>query len=449
MQVHVSNGQGLQRMINGVVPAAEVDARLTMGYEAAAKTVKLDGFREGMAPLSVVKTKVGDKVRADVAQRLIQEAIAKAVKEHGLNLAGNPHVHAGEGHDDHAEVMVTEGKDFTFHAHAEIYPTIAPNGYEGLKLTRETAEVDDAVVAMALERLQAQLTIYKPKAGAAAQGDKVIMTGQGFKIEGKTETPFDGGKLEKFAVTIGSGMLIPGFEEGLIDAKAGDQLDLDVTFPADYHAKELAGKPAKFKLTIDAVEAPAAEALTDDTVKPLGFESLDKLKDVLRTGAGRDLQTASQQRLKREMLDKLDEANMFDIPASLSQNEHAALWRAQLQELQMRKLPLEALGKPVEEAIADLKPLADRRVRLGLLMADIARLHKIQVTGADLDKAVAEQVAMAGPQSEQVQRHFMKPENRSQLAGPVLEDKVTQFILSKASITEKKVDAKELLSELQ
>ncbi|MFZ2587341.1 MAG: trigger factor [Alphaproteobacteria bacterium] len=449
MQVTVTNGQGLQRNIAGVVPAAEVDARLTMAYEAAAKSVKVDGFREGMAPVSVVKSKVGDRVRAEVAQRLIQEAIAKAVKDNSLNLAGNPHVHAGEGHDDHAEVAVTEGKDFTFHAHAEIYPTIEPKAFEGLKLTRETAEVNDDVVTMALERLQEQLTVFKPKNGPAAQGDKVILTGQGYKVEGGKETPFDGGKLEKFGVTIGSGMLIPGFEDGLIDSKQGDQVDLDVTFPKDYHAEELAGKPAKFKLTIDGVEAPATEALTDESVKPLGFESLDKLKEVLRNGAERDLKTASQQRLKRQMLDQLDETNKFDVPSGLVQNEHAALWRAQLQELQMRKLPLEALGKPVEEAIKELLPLADRRVRLGLLMTEIARTHKIQVTGADLDKAVAEQVAMSGPQGEQVQRHFMKPENRSQLAGPVLEDKVTQYILSKATITDTKVDAKELLSELQ
>lgn len=449
MEVTVAAGKGLQRMINGTVPAAEVDARLAMGYEAAAKSVKIDGFREGMAPVSVIKSKVGDKVRAEVAQRLIQEAIAKAVKDNGLNLAGNPHVHAGDSHDDHAEIMVTEGKDFSFHAHAEIYPTIEPKAYTGLKLTRETAEVDDSVVEMALERLQDQLATFKSKPGAAEKGDRVVMTGQGYKIDGGKEIAFDGGKLEKFPVTIGSNMLIPGFEDGLIDVKKGDQVDLDVTFPADYHAKDLAGKPAKFKLTIDDVEAPSTEALTDESVKPLGFDSLDKLKDVLRTGATRDLDTASKQRLKRMMLDALDETNKFDVPASLVQNEHAALWRAQLQELQMRKLPLEALGKPVEEAIAELQPLADRRVRLGLMMAEVARIEKIQVTGADLDKAVEEQAEMAGPQAEQVRRHFMKPENRQQLAGPVLEDKVTQFILSKSTIADKKVDAKELLNELQ
>lgn len=448
MDIQVSNGNGLQRNINVTVPAAEVDARLNMAYETAAKSAKIDGFREGMAPVSVVKSKIADKVAAQVAQELIQTAIAKAVKDNNLNLAGHPHVHAGDTHED-GPISVTEGKDFTFHAHAEIYPTIAPTAYEGLKLVRETAEADDGVVEVALTRLSQQLQTFKTKDGAAAQGDRVTISGQGYKVDGGKETAFDGGKLEGFPIVIGSGQLIPGFEEGLIDAKAGDQLDLEVTFPADYHAKELAGKPAKFKLTIDKVEEGSDEPITDATAKELGFEGLDKLKEMLKNGATRDLATASQQRLKRQMLDQLDETNKFDVPTGLIQNEHSALWRAQLQELQMRKLPLEALGKPVEEAIADLQPLAERRVRLGLLMAEIARVHKITVTGADLDKAVQAQVDMSGPQGEQVHRHFMKPENRQQLAGPVLEDKVTQFILSKATIEEKKVAAKDLLDELQ
>jgi trigger factor len=448
MDIQVSEGKGLQRNINVVVPAAEVDARLNMAYEAAAKHVKIDGFREGMAPVSVVKTKVGDKVRAEVAQQLMQAAIAKAAADHKLNLAGQPHVHAGDTHED-GPIAVEEGKDFKFHAHAEIYPTISPKDYEGLTLTREVAEVTDEVVATAMKRLEEQLKTFKPKNGGATEGDRVTVNGQGFKVEGGSETAFDGGKLENFPIVIGAGQLIPGFEEQLIDTKKGDKVDVKVSFPADYHAKDLAGKPAVFKLEVIQVDEGVTEPLTDESVKPLGFESLEKLRDVVRNGATRDLKTASDQRLKRQLLDQLDERNMFDLPHALVQTEHAALWRAQLQELQMRRLPVEALGKPVEEAIADLRPLAERRVRLGLLMAEIARVHKVTVSAADLDKAVQDQVAMSGPQGDQVARHFAKPENRSQLAGPVLEDKVTQWLYSKATITEKKVEAKELLSELQ
>ena len=444
MQIQVSEAKGLQRNINVTVPAAEVQAKLDAAYAEAAKTAKIDGFREGMAPISVIKTKVGDEVRARVAQQLMQEAVAKAAADNKLNLAGQPHVHAGDTHED-GPISVTEGKDFSFHAHAEIYPTVAPKSYEGLKLTRESAEVDDDVVSTALTRLEEQLKTYKPKSGKAAKGDRVTITGQGFN----GDKAFDGGKLEKFPVVLGSGQLIPGFEEGLEGKSEGDKVDLKVTFPADYHAADLAGQPAVFKLSVDKVEEGVNEPLNDETVKPLGFENLGKLKDVLKNGATRDLASATQQRLKRQMLDQLDEANMFDLPHALVQNEHAALWRAQLQELQMRRLPLEALGKPVEEAIADLKPLAERRVRLGLLMAEIARLQKITVTAADLDAAVKAQVESSGPQGEQVARHFARPENRSQLAGPVLEDKVTAWIMSKATITDKKVAAKELLTELQ
>lgn len=441
--------KGLGRMINVVVPAADVAAALELGYAAAAKHAKIDGFREGMAPVSVIKTKMGDQVRKDVARQLIQAGMDKAVKDNNLTLAGQPHVHAGDGHNDDEDAMVTEGQDFHFHGHAEIYPTIEPKDYEGLKLERQVADMDDGVVQMALDRLQQQLRTFKPKSGAAVTGDRVTLSGQGFTVDGKTEKAFDGGKLDKFPVVLGSNMLIPGFEDGLVDCAKGDQLDLELEFPKDYHAKDLAGKECIFKLTIDEVEEGSNDPLTDESVKPLGFDSLDKLKEVLRTGAERDLKAASDQRLKRQLLDKLDEVNQFDLPSALTNNEHAALWRAQLQELQMRKLPLEALGKSPQDAMAELRPLAERRVRLGLLMAEIARIHKVTVTAADLDKAVKDQVDMAGPQGEQVERHFLKAENRSQLAGPVLEDKVTQWLYSKAVITEKKVEAKELLSELQ
>lgn len=448
MDIQVIEGKGLQRTINAVFTAAEVDSELNTAYEEAAKHTKLDGFREGMAPVSVIKSKVGDRVRAEVAQRLIQGAIAKAAADNKLNLAGNPHVHAGDTHED-GPISVEEGKEFKFHAHAEIYPTVSPKDYEGLKLEREVADVTDEVVETAMKRLEQQLKSFKPKAGGATEGDRVTVNGQGFKVEGSTETAFDGGKLENFPIVIGAGQLIPGFEEQLIDTKKGDKVDVKVTFPADYHAKDLAGKPAVFKLEIVQVDEGVVEPLSDESVKPLGFESLEKLREVVRGGATRDLKTASDQRLKRQLLDKLDASNLFDLPHALVQTEHAALWRAQLQELQMRRLPVEALGKPVEDAIADLRPLAERRVRLGLLMAEIARVHKITVSAADLDQAVQNQVAMSGPQGEQVARHFAKPENRSQLAGPVLEDKVTQWLYSKGAITEKKVDASELLSELQ
>jgi trigger factor len=380
------------------------------------------------------------------AQALREALEAEVVRlEQQARAAKTKEVHVEEGHED-GDLMVTEGQYFTVHAKAGVHPTIQPKDYEGLQLVREVADVTGDVINSALSRLQQQLRTYYKKNGPAAPGDRVTLNGQGYTLENGQEKAFEGGKLDCFPVVIGSNMLIPGFEDGLIGAKGGDKLDLELTFPADYHSKFLAGKPACFKLAIVQVEEGKEEPFNDESVKPLGFESVEKLKEVLRQAATRDLKAASDQRLKRQLLDKLDEKNLFDLPRELVDKELAVLWRAQLQELQMRRLPLAALGKPAEEAKAELRPLAERRVRLGLLMIEIARIQKIIVIDADLDAAVRQQVEKNGSRSE---NELARPEKRQQLARVALEDKVSEWLYSKATITEKKVEAADLLPELQ
>lgn len=443
MQSQLNSGKGLARSVTVTVPAAKVTEGYEKRVEHVSKTIKIDGFRPGKVPAKVVKQKMAEQLASDVAQDLVREYLPQALQEHKLNIAGQPRVH----NDGPVEAFkAEEGQDFTFQADVEIYPEVTPKNYSGLKLTKELAEPSEELIEGALTRLQSQLQTYEEKKGKAEKNDRVTFSGQGFE-SGKA---FEGGKLENFPVVIGSGSLIPGFEDGLIGTKAGDEIDVKVTFPKEYHAAELAGKPATFKLVIAKVEAPKADTLSDDSVKQLGFESLSALKDILKGGAIRDLTQATDQRLKRQLLDQLEESNKeFDLPQGLVDAEHQSLWRAQLNELQQRRLPLEALGSSVEEAIASLKPLAERRVRLGLVLAAIARENKIEVAKADLDKVIAEQIQSAGPQAEQARRYFAVPANQQALVGPVLEDKVTEWLIAQAKITEKKVDAKELLAELQ
>jgi len=447
MQTELTTGQGLARSVSVTVPAADVARHLQTRVEALAQTVKLDGFRPGKVPAQVVRQRLGGQLGQDVANALVQEFLPKALEKHGLNVAGQPRVHNGGAAETFA---ATEGADFTFIADVEVYPEVTPIGYAGLQLTRESAEPDEALIQGALARLESQLRQFQAKQGQAEKGDQVTITGQGYTRQGGQQEAFPGGNLQNFKVVLGSGSLIPGFEEGLLGAKAGDEVDVEVTFPADYHAAELAGKPSVFKLRVEEVAAPADEPLSDHSVKQLGFESLAALTEVLKKGAVRDLAQATDQRLKRQLLDALEQANQgFDLPQGLVQAEHQSLWRAQLNELQQRRLPLEALGASVEEAIASLKPLAERRVRLGLVLAAIAKAEKIEVTGADIDAAANAQIAAAGPQAEQARRFFSQPENRQQLSGAVLEDKVTGWIISKAAVTEKQVPTQELLAELQ
>ncbi|TKW61740.1 MAG: trigger factor [Blastochloris viridis] len=450
MQTEVTTGQGLNRSISVTVPAAEVAKHMENRINAMTSTVKIAGFRPGKVPAKVVKERMGDQIASDVAQSLVQQFLPKALDENKLSIAGQPRVHAGNPEEG---FKAAEGQDFTFTAEFEIYPDVTAKGYTGLKLTKETAEPSDELVQSALKRLEGQMATYAPKekGAKAAQGDQLTVTGQGYTVKADgSEEAFAGGNLKDFRIVLGSGQLIPGFEDALVGAKVGDEVDVKVTFPADYHAKELASQPAVFKLKIDEISAPKEEALSDDSVKQLGFETLDALKDILKKGAVRDLTMATEQRLKRQLLDALEEANKdFDLPQGLVNSEHQALWRAQLQELQQRRLPIEALGNSVEEAIASLKPLAERRVRLGLVMASIAKQEKIEVNAADLEAAVNAQIAAAGPQADQARKYFANPANRQQLSGPVLEDKVTGWLIEKADVTTKEIPSTELLTELQ
>ena len=450
MQTEVTTGQGLNRSISVTVPAAEVAKHVENRVNAMAATVKIAGFRPGKVPAKVVKERMGDQIASDVAQSLVQQFLPKALTEHKLSIAGQPRVHSGNADEG---FKAAEGKDFTFTAEFEIYPDVTAKGYTGLKLTKETAEPSDELVQGALKRLEGQMATFEAKAkGAKAEkGDQLTVTGQGYTVKADgSEEAFAGGNLKDFNIVLGSGQLIPGFEDALVGAKVGDEVDVKVTFPADYHAKELAGQPSVFKLKVEEISAAKDEPLSDDSVKQLGFDSLDALKDILKKGAVRDLTMATEQRLKRQLLDALEEANKdFDLPQGLVSSEHQALWRAQLQELQQRRMPIEALGSSVEEAIASLKPLAERRVRLGLVMAAIAKQEKIEVSASDIDAAVSAQIAAAGPQQEQARQYFANPQNRQQLSGPVLEDKVTAWLIEKAEVTTKDIAAGELLAELQ
>lgn len=451
MQSSLNKSEGLQRHLSVTVPAAEVAKHIEARTESLAKTVKIDGFRQGKVPAKIVKERMGDQLRSDVARMLVDEFLPKAVEEHKLTMAGQPSV-AKKGEENTQEFKVDEGQDFEFDVKLEVYPTFTPKGHEKLELTREVADVTDAVVDESLNRLKKQLGAFAVKEGKsvkAEMGDRVTITGQGYTTKGGKEEAFAGGNLADFKVVLGSGSLIPGFEEGLVGTKKGDEVDVKVSFPAEYHAKELAGQPAVFKLTVDLIESQQEGELDAETLGRLGFENVNALKDIIRSGLERDLGAATEQRLKRQLLDALDAANAFDLPQSMVQAEHAALWRAQLQELQQRRLPMSALGESVDAAIASLKPLAERRVKLGLVMAEMAKANNLTVTNVDLENAVGQQIQAAGPQAEQARAYFANPANRQQLAGPILEDKVTGWLIEQAKVTEKKVDAQTLLDELR
>lgn len=438
MQVSLENTGELSRKLSITVPAADIDAMAAERLAQIAKTVKMPGFRPGKVPMDVVKRQHGGRVMGEITERVISESLANAMKEKDVRPAGQPMMDAGAG-------LPEEGKDYSFSVTFDVYPEFKPAKVAGLKLTKEVAEPTDEMVEDLLGRLAESRKSYKKKDGAAVKGDKVIINGEGF-VKGEKEG-FEGGNLKDFPIVLGSGSLIPGFEENLEGVKAGDKKDVEVDFPKDYHSKDLAGKPAIFKCEVLRVEE-AEEAKFDDKFATMfGEKTMDDLRAKVLEQLTTDLNNASEQRLKRELFDKIEKDNQFELPASVVEAEFNSVWNAQLNDLKQRGMGVEALGKSEDEAKVEFRSLAERRVRLGLVLAELGKEHKIEVGKADIEAEI-EAVAARNPGMEdQVKQYYADPQRQNEIVGPLFEKKVTDWILEQSTVTEKKVDTKELMKE--
>lgn len=438
MQISLENIGELSRKMNITVPAADIDRMAAERLAQIAKTVKVAGFRPGHVPMDVVKRQHGERVMGEITERVISESLAKAFTEKDVRPAGQPVMDASTG-------LPEEGKDYNYTVTFDVYPEIKPSKVEGLKLTKEVAEPTDEMVNELLNRLAAARASFKEKKGAATNGNRVILNGEGF-IKGETEG-FAGGKLENFGVTLGSGQLIPGFETELEGVKAGDKKDVNVTFPKEYHSKELAGKPAVFKCEILRVEETAEAKFDDAFASMFGEKDMEGLKGKIREQLSTDLENASYQRLKRELFDKLEKDNAFPLPTSVVEVEFNSVWQAQLNDLKQRGLSIDALGKSEDEAKVEFRALAERRVRLGLLLAELGKEHDIKVEKADVDAEIAKIAAQNPGMENEVKKFYAQPQRQNEIVGPLFEKKVTDWIIAKADVKEKKVDTKELMKE--
>ncbi|MEC8467268.1 MAG: trigger factor, partial [Pseudomonadota bacterium] len=273
----------------------------------------------------------------------------------------------------------------------------------------------------------------------------VTINGEGF-VKGEKEG-FEGGNLKDFPIVLGSGSLIPGFEENLEGVKAGDKKDVEVEFPKDYHSKELAGKPAVFKCEVLRIEEAEEPKFDDKFATLFGEKTMGDLRQKVREQLETDLNNASEQRLKRALFDVIEKDNQFDLPASVVDAEFKAVWDAQMNDLKQRGMGIEALGKSEEDAKAEFRTLAERRVRLGLVLAELGKEHKIQVEKADIEAEI-QSIADRNPGMEdQVKQFYADPQRQNEIVGPLFEKKVTDWVLSKAKVTENKVDTKELMKE--
>ena len=438
MNVSETKSDGLLREYKIVITAAEIDAEVAKKLEELAKTVKMPGFRPGKVPLSVVKTRFGDQARGEAIKTALDEGARQAIEGNDLRLASQPQVDIKSYEED---------KDLEASLACEVMPAIAMPDLSKLSIEKPRIESDPKEIDEALDRIadENRPTVALAKPRAAKLGDVATIDFIG-RIDGE---PFEGGAAEGHALELGSNSFIPGFEEGLVGTKIGATLDVPVTFPEDYQAAHLAGKLAVFEVTVKDIQEKAAASIDDELAKRLGFDDLGGLKDAIGQQINGQHETALRQLVKKNVLDALADGEAFDVPPSLYQQEYDSVAltmnpKAAEQHDHDRDhdhdhpAADEGMSKAGKEEASNI---ATRRVRLGLLITEIGRENNIDVTEEDTRRAVFEEARRYPGQEQMVLEYFQKnPQAMQQIAGPIFEDKVVDFILEMAKVSDVVID---------
>jgi trigger factor len=445
MQVKETVADGLKHEFQVSVPAADLDAKADARLIELKDKVRLNGFRPGKVPVGHLKKVYGRSVMAEAIDETIRDANSKIFTERGFRLATQPKV-TMPTEEKEVEQILSGKSDLTYTVAIEVVPAIALADFKSFTVEKPVAEVTDAEVEEAIKRIADQNRTFAAKGeGAKAEsGDRVTVSFKG-TIDG---TPFEGGTGENIPVTIGSNSFIPGFEEQLVGIASGETRTLEVAFPKNYGNAKLAGQPAEFETTASQVEAPQETVIDDEFAKTLGLESLDKLKQAARERLAAEFAGATRQRVKRILLDQLDETHRFDAPPSLVDEEFNVMWNSIKAEMEAGGKTFADEDTTEEAAREEYRKIADRRVRLGLVLSEIGEKNKITVTDDEVGRAVIERARQMPGREKEVWDYYRNNSNAlAQLRAPIYEDKVVDFILELAVVTEKKVSREELYKE--
>jgi len=451
MQVTQTNAEGLQREFKVVVPADDLEKRVTSKLSELGKQVRLPGFRPGKVPMSLLRKRFGRSVMGEVVEGAVTETSRATIEEQGLRPAIQPKIEV---------TAFEEGGDLEYKMAVEVLPDFEVEDPAGLALDRPVAEVTGEMVDEALERIAADRKTYaEPESPRpAAEGDRVVLSFAG-RLDGD-DAPRDDMSAEDMPLDLGSGRFIPGFEDQLVGAGAGEARTVTVTFPDDYQSAEHAGRTAVFDVTVKQVQEASPMPVGDDLAKELGLDDLDALRDAVRQQTEREFAQASRARAKRTLLDTLAERYTFEVPAGMVDQEFEQIWRQVDQALQHHRETKDdpehrqhhphdpELDKPEDELRADYRAIAERRVRLGLVLSEIGRRNEIQVTQDELNNAVIGEARRYPGQERQVIEYFQKnPQAIESLRAPLYEDKVVDFILERATVTDHTVTPEELMRD--
>ncbi|WP_374570403.1 trigger factor [Phenylobacterium sp.] len=443
MQIVEKSGEGLSRVYGVTVPVAELAQRLDARIAEITPQLRIKGFRPGKVPPAHVRKLHGKALMAEVVQEALNESTQKVLNDNNLRPAGEPDLKP-EGDIE----QVIEGKaDLAYELAVELMPEFEPVDPATLELKRPVYKPSDAEVDEAVENLAKQSRNYEPRTGKtvkAKDGDQVVIDFIG-RIDGEA---FEGGSATDTPLVLGSGQFIPGFEEQLVGAKPDSTVMVKVKFPDDYQAETLKGKDAEFEVTVKEVKAPVETAIDDELAKRLGLESLDALKDLLRKNLEEQYAGASRFKVKRALLDVLDSKHDFPLPPKMVDAEFAAIWQQVQQDKEAGQLPPEDADKTDDQLQAEYRKIAERRVRLGLVLAEIGRAANVQVSEQELLQAMRQEAMRYGAQAQQIFDMFRQnPNFQAQLRAPIFEDKVVDLIVSKAKVEDEEVSKEELLKE--
>lgn len=443
MQIVEKSVEGLSRVYGVTVPAAQLAEKVEARIAEITPTLNLKGFRPGKVPAGHVRKMFGRSLMSEVVEQTITETTQKVLADNNLRPAGEPDLRP-EGDIQ----QVVEGKaDLAYEIALEVIPEFEPTDFSTIALKRPVYEPTDKEVDEAVAELAESSKTYEPRKGKtvkAKDGDQLLIDFVG-RVDGEA---FEGGSAEDATLTLGSGQFIPGFEEQLVGAKPEDEVLVKVTFPAEYQAAHLAGKDAEFTVTVKEVRAPKASKVDDDLAQRLGIEDLEKLKELLRSNLQSQFAGATRFKLKRALLDVLDEKHDFPLPPRMVEAEFTQIWDQVQEDKTAGNLPPEDADKSDDQLRDEYRKIAERRVRLGLVLAEVGRINNVQVTEQELAEAMRQEAMRYGPQAQQIFDFLRQnPSAQAQIRAPIFEEKVVDLIVSKAKVEDEKVSREELLKE--
>ena len=437
MQVTETLHDGLKRGYSVVVPASDIEGKRTAKLTELSKTMRLPGFRPGKVPLSVVRQRYGTAVMSEVLEQSVNDATRQVLEDRGLRSATQPKV---------AVVSVDDGRDLEFNVELELLPEVTMPDFSSLHLTRLRATPPAESIDKALGEIASrQRTLVPVEEDRAAEiGDTLTVDFIG-RVDG---VAFPGGTGTDLAVELGGAGFIPGFSEGMVGMRPGETRMVEVTFPAEYQAKELAGKQAVFEITAKALQRGVPAEVGDDLAQKLGVENLEKMRELIAGQMQREYDGISRMRIKRDLLDKLSEQAAFPAPEGMVEGEFNQIWARVESDRKDGGGDEEDRGKDDDTLKAEYRAIAERRVRLGLLLSEVGRVNGIQVQPDELTRAMRAEAGRYPGQEQQVMEFFRKnPQAADGLRGPIFEDKVVDFVLELAQVEERQVAPEELSAE--